>query len=169
MTALMRGGDVIGLAVVDVSTGEDVAEVRDIIFEPSEGIIGGFTLGRRGFFGRRLREVLPAEMIRSVGTHAVTIDSAAAITDPNEAPAEVAAVDRKADVTANEVMTESGRKLGRVRDVIVARWTEPEGRRLRDRRRSGWRRLRPHRHVTRRVAQHAHRARLASRTGSAPT
>ena len=125
MTALMRGGDLIGLAVVDVSTGEDVAEIRDIIFEPSEGVIGGFTLGRRGFLGRRLREVLPAGMIRSVGTHAVTIDSTAAITDPNEAPTEVANVDRKADVTANEVMTESGRTLGRVRDVIVTGGPNP--------------------------------------------
>ena len=75
MTALLRGRDVSGMPVVDVSTGEDIAEVRDVIFEPDRGVVSGFTLGARGFFGRRMRNVLPVEPVRSVGTHAVMVDS----------------------------------------------------------------------------------------------
>ena len=125
MTALMRGADVSGLPVVDLSTGEDIAEVRDLIFDPGAGVVGGFTLAKRGFLGRRMREVLPVEAVHSLGTHAVTVDSAAAVTSPDDAPPHVAAVDRKADVTANDVLTESGRNLGRVQDVILAGGPQP--------------------------------------------
>lgn len=119
MTALLRGKDVTGLPVVDLSTGEDLAEVRDLVFEPGGGAIDGFTLAKRGFLGRRMREVLPVEAVHSVGTHAVTIDSAEAITDPQAAAPAVAAPDRSADVTNNAVVTESGRDLGRVVDVVL--------------------------------------------------
>ncbi len=117
MSALLRGKDVSGLPVVDLSTGEDIAEIRDLIFDPGRGGIGGFTLAKRGIFGRRLKHVLPVERIRSVGTHAVTVDSADSITEPGAQP--VAKVDRSADVTDNMVITESGRQLGKVRDVIL--------------------------------------------------
>ena len=42
--ALMRGSDLIGRAVVDASTGEDLAEIRDVVFSPDRGAITGFTL-----------------------------------------------------------------------------------------------------------------------------
>ncbi|MGH6633800.1 MAG: PRC-barrel domain-containing protein, partial [Sphingopyxis sp.] len=92
MTALLRGKDVFGFPVVDISTGEDIAEIRDLIFEPASGGIGGFTLAKRGFFGRRMKQVLRVGAIHSVGTHAVTVDSADSITDHDVAPEEAAAV-----------------------------------------------------------------------------
>ena len=121
MTKLLRGKDVSGFPVVDVSTGDDVAEVRDLIFDPSQGLVTGFTLGKRGLFGGRRREVLPAEAISSIGTHAVMVESVDAITDPADAPHEVASsVERSADVSNDMVVTESGRELGRVRDVVLS-------------------------------------------------
>ncbi|MGI9053086.1 MAG: PRC-barrel domain-containing protein [Ilumatobacteraceae bacterium] len=121
MTALLRGKDVSGFPVVDVSTGEDIAEVRDLIFDPSKGVVSGFTLGKRGLFGGRRREVLPIEAVRSVGTHAVMVESVEAISDPADAPHEVmSSVERSADVTDDMVVTESGRQLGHVRDVVLS-------------------------------------------------
>jgi uncharacterized protein YrrD len=125
MSALLRGKDVSGLPVVDLSTGEDIAEIRDLIFDPAAGVVGGFTLAKRGFLGRRMREVLPVDAVHSLGTHAVTVDSAAALTGPADAPQDVATVDRKADVTSNDVLTESGRNLGRVHDVILTGGRRP--------------------------------------------
>ena len=37
MSALLRGKDVSGMPVVDLSTGEDIAEIRDLIFDPGRG------------------------------------------------------------------------------------------------------------------------------------
>src|SRR5262245_50578447 len=71
-TPLLRGSDLHGRPVVDLSTGEDVAEVRDVVFDVGGGRITGFTLNKRGgLFAGRLKAVLPAGEVRSVGTDAV--------------------------------------------------------------------------------------------------
>lgn len=116
--ALMRGQDLIGQPVVEIASGDDLAEIKDVIFDAAKGTITGFTLRKRGFFGRRLKNVLPIDGVSSVGTHAVMVDTADAITHPDDAP-EDAAVDRNANVLDDTVITESGRTVGTVRDVII--------------------------------------------------
>lgn len=56
---LTRGSDLIGRAVVDASTGDDLEEIKDVVFAASRGSITGFTLRVRKFFGRRLTSALP--------------------------------------------------------------------------------------------------------------
>ena len=119
--ALLRGRDVTGMPVVDISTGDDVAEIRDLIFEPAEGVVGGFTLASRGFLGRRMGQVLPVDRMRSLGTHAVTIESTGALADVESARRS----DHRGDVTNDVVVTESGRELGRVKDVILRGGPQP--------------------------------------------
>lgn len=116
--ALMRGADLIGKPVVDASTGDDLAEIRDVVFDTQAGEITGFTLRKRGFLGRRLKDVLAVDSVASVGTHAVMVEGADSLSHPDDAPDEMTA-DRKADVLKDMVITESGRSLGTVRDVIV--------------------------------------------------
>lgn len=115
---LMRGSDLIGRAVVDASTGEDLAEIRDVVFSPDRGAITGFTLRRRGFFGRRLKTVLPVGEVSSVGTDAVMVADADAISAPADAPDDMAST-RSNDVMNDDVLTISGRSLGTVKDVII--------------------------------------------------
>lgn len=122
--ALMHGADLIGRPVVDGSTGNDLAEVRDVVFDSTGGRITGFTLRKRGFLGRRLKDVLPIEAVVSVGTHAVMVDHADALAHPQDAPDDVIA-DKHDDVLSNQVITESGRTLGKVRDVIVVGGPSP--------------------------------------------
>ena len=116
--ALMHGADLIGRPVVDGSTGDDLAEIRDVVFDPAKGVITGFTLRKRGFLGRRLKDVLPIGEVASVGTHAVMVATADALTHRDDAPDDVIA-DRHDDVLSSDVITESGRTLGKVHDVIV--------------------------------------------------
>ena len=68
--------------MVDGSTGDDVAEIKDVVFDPGRGVITGFTLRKRGFLGRRLKAVLPVDQVVSVGTDAVMIDGIEALTSP---------------------------------------------------------------------------------------
>lgn len=126
MTALMRGRDLTGLPVVTLSTGEDIAEVRDLIFDPVRGQITGLTLRKRGLFGGKLKELLAVEQIHAIGSDAVMIESSDSIADPAEAPATVAdAVANPADVADDMVVTESGKDLGRVRDVVLVGGSRP--------------------------------------------
>ena len=124
MNALMRGRDLIGMPVVEISTGDDIAEIKDVIFDASQGTITGFTLRKRGFFGRKLKDVLTIAGVASVGTHAVMIDSGDAIAQADDSTS-VARVEAGGDVINDIVITESGRTLGNVKDVIVIGGSSP--------------------------------------------
>ena len=121
---LMRGSDLIGRAVVDASTGDDLAEIKDVVFTSGKGAITGFTLRRRGFFGRRLKTVLPIDAVLGVGTGAVMVANADAISDPSDTPVDMASSESN-DVLDDEVFTISGRSLGTVRDVIILGGSTP--------------------------------------------
>ena len=118
MRLLVTGSAIRGLPVVTID-GEDVAEVRDVIYSPEAGRIVGLTLNKRGFLAGRRREVLPAETIRAIGRDAVMVDDQAALTLPEDAPPDVGEPPSGRDVTGDDVLTEQGTSLGEVRDVVV--------------------------------------------------
>ena len=60
MRSLVTGSAIRGLPVVTISGGEDVAEVRDVVYSPEAGRVVGLTLNKRGFLARRRRELLSA-------------------------------------------------------------------------------------------------------------
>lgn len=122
--ALLRGADLIGHPIVDGSTGDDLAEVRDVMFDLERGTVTGFTLRKRGFLGRRMKAILPIGAVAAVGTDAVIVDGPGALTHPEDAPDE-AIPDRHGAVVEDQVITESGRALGTVRDVIVVGGPSP--------------------------------------------
>jgi uncharacterized protein YrrD len=117
--SLVTGSAIRGLPVVTVVGGDDVAEVRDVIYSPDAGRVVGLTLNKRGFFAGRRREVLPAEAIHAIGRDAVMVNDESSLSLPADAPADVGAPPSGRDVTGDEVLTEGGTSLGRVRDVVL--------------------------------------------------
>jgi len=116
---LLRGKDVIGLPVVTLG-GDDVAEVRDLVFDAGSGQVLGFTLNQRGGFLRgRSKAALAAEDVVSVGPDAVMIASTDALRDKRDAPEAVARPDAAADVSDDAVLTDTGTRLGTVTDVVL--------------------------------------------------
>jgi uncharacterized protein YrrD len=119
MKLLVSGSAIRGLPVVTIDGGEDVAEVRDVIYQPEAGRVVGLTLNKRGFLAGRRSEVLPAETIQAIGRDAVMVADERSLVPPDDAPGEVGAPPSGRDVIGNEVLTEAGASLGRVKDVIV--------------------------------------------------
>jgi len=76
---LMRGSDLIGDAVVDASTGQDLAKIKDVVFTSGQGAITGLTLCRHGLFGRRPKTVLPSTPCSASGTHIMMVANTDAI------------------------------------------------------------------------------------------
>lgn len=115
MTLLVRARELIGRPVV-THAGEDVAQVKDVVFDPSSGRVAGFTLNGRGRFAGPLKQALPIAAA-AVGPDAVMIADAGVFTDRSEV---VRAADlRDGNVLGNRVMTDTGTDLGQVLDVIV--------------------------------------------------
>ncbi len=119
MTLLMTASGINGLPVVTVGGGEDVAEVRDVIYDPGAGRLVGLTLNKRGFLAGRCRQVLPADSIHAIGRHAVMVVDESALVLPDAAPDEVAYPATERNVLGNDVLTEKGVSLGKVRDLVL--------------------------------------------------
>lgn len=119
MKLLVTGSSIRGLPVVTIAGGEDVAEVRDIIYSAEAGRIVGFSLNKRGVFSGRLREVLSIDQVHAIGRDAVMVADAERLVAPDSVSSDVGSPDRERDVTGNDVLTEAGVSLGEVRDVVV--------------------------------------------------
>lgn len=119
MNLLMTASQINGLPVVTVHGGEDVAEVRDVIYSPEAGRLVGLTLNKRGFFSGRRREVLPAEAIHAIGRDAVMILDESSLTAPEDAPDDIGHPATDRNVIGDDVLTEGGRSLGVVRDLAL--------------------------------------------------
>lgn len=123
---LIPGRALDGCPVVDVNTGEDVAEIRDVVFDSASGLLTGFTLNKRGSWSGRLRAVLPVDRVSAVGIGAVMIsDPDALVGGEDEAQDINAASKADAEVVDDLVVTESGQTLGTVHDVIIMGGASP--------------------------------------------
>jgi uncharacterized protein YrrD len=114
----MTAGQIHGLPVVTVRGGEDIAEVRDVIYDPAAGSLVGLTLNQRGFLSGRRKEMITSSSIHAIGRDAVMVMDESALMLPSES-AEVTDVDGSRNVLGNEVLTDAGVALGKVEDLIV--------------------------------------------------
>jgi sporulation protein YlmC with PRC-barrel domain len=120
--ALLRGSDLMGLPVVTMS-GDDIGEVRDVLFDATRGVLLGFTLNKRGRFRGRMAEVLSYTNVMAVGPDAVMVGGAFALTDAIdrgfEGSSETAPSNPIGDVLSDRVLTDSGEEIGSVTDVVI--------------------------------------------------
>ena len=122
---LLRASDLIGRPVVTIDEGEDVAEVKDVVYGTADAAVLGFTLNRRGFLGGPMREVVAWSDVAAVGRHAVMIATAGAITADGDLLQDVRA-SRRRNVLGSDVITDAGQRLGKVTDVVVLVDERPE-------------------------------------------
>lgn len=118
MNLLLRVSEVVERPVVTLG-GDDVAQVRDVVFSGSDGEVVGFTLAKRGRFGGRLREVLPWRGVAALGPDAVIITDESALSFEPITPVDGAAEQGDGDVLGDKVITDSGVELGRVIDAVI--------------------------------------------------
>ena len=117
MSILMRAREITGRPVVTLDTADDVAEVKDVVFDHRSAALVGFTLNRRGFLGSPLGSVLPWSRVAALGPDAVMVPGASALGEGDAAMAEAGSHER--DVIGATVMTDAGTALGTVVDVVL--------------------------------------------------
>lgn len=119
MSTLIRASALAKLPVVTFA-GEDIAQIKDIVYAANGGHIGAFTLAGRGIFAGPLKVSLPWASVVGLGPDALIIESE----DVLQPTADVigsagAGATGGGDILRSEVLTDSGTSLGRVVDVIV--------------------------------------------------
>lgn len=119
MSRLLRTSEIIKLPVVTYA-GDDIAQIKDVVYAAGGGAVGGFTLAGRGLFAGPLKQSLAWPAVGALGRDAVMIRDENALT-PTEAVLDASAVSGGSggDVLGSRVLTDAGVDLGKVVDVVV--------------------------------------------------
>ncbi|AYV25654.1 PRC-barrel domain protein [Streptomyces sp. ADI95-16] len=123
MTGYVRASEIAKLPVVTLG-GEDVAQVKDIVFDAAHGGVRCFTLSGRGVFSGPLKRELLWNRVHSLGPDAVMIRDESALADDDQA-AKDAKASGAGNVIGAQVMTEGGTGLGEIVDVIIGSGRKP--------------------------------------------
>ncbi|MGF1595992.1 MAG: PRC-barrel domain-containing protein [Acidimicrobiales bacterium] len=123
---LVRASRLGGLPVVAIDGGEDVAEIRDIVFDGDHHRLVGFTLNKRGWFRGRLRQSLDASAVHAIGPDAVMVRAETDLTATDDAPAPLSDPAARRKVLGVRVLSADGTELGRVSDMVVSTGARPE-------------------------------------------
>jgi sporulation protein YlmC with PRC-barrel domain len=124
MSLLMRASEIAKRPVVTL-LGEDVAQIKDIVYADGGGQIGGFTLNGRGRLSGPMKVSLAWGAVVALGPDAVMIEDESVLVDRHEfltqevEPREGSAGRGGGDILGSRVLTDAGRDLGKVLDVII--------------------------------------------------
>lgn len=119
MSTLLRATDLNGLVVVTLH-GDEIADVKDVVWGAQGGSVLAFTLNKRGLLGGPMKQVLTWEALHWVGPDAVMVPDADVLVHRKEVRiSDGGRGGGGGDVLGDDVLTEDGRRLGRVVDVII--------------------------------------------------
>jgi len=105
--------------MVDIEAAEKMGTIEKLILDPDARRVAGFVIVTGGGFpGNKERTTVPASAVHAIGPDAVTVkrDEAGA-----DAITRLEGLPRGSDVIGRKVVTEDGRYLGKVDDVLIER------------------------------------------------
>ncbi len=119
MSRLMRTSEIEKRPVVTMA-GEDVAQIKDIVYSSGGGAVGGFTLAGRGLFAGPMKQGLIWASVFALGADAVMIGDEDVL-DPIQSVLDASASSGGSggNVLGSRVLTDEGTDLGSVVDVII--------------------------------------------------
>ncbi|MDI9889217.1 PRC-barrel domain-containing protein [Streptomyces sp. HNM0645] len=104
----------------------DVADVKDIVFDPVKGGISCFTLKDRGLSAGPLKRALLWKKVHALGPDAVMIRDEAVLEDDEEAVRQQLDAPGWGNVLGARMLTEEGTSLGTVTDVVLETGRTPK-------------------------------------------
>ncbi|MGP3966295.1 PRC-barrel domain-containing protein [Streptomyces sp. 6N223] len=122
--AYVRASEIVKKPVVTLG-GEDVGQVKDIVFDPARGSVRCFTLSGRGLLAGPLKRALLWEKVHALGPDAVVIPDERALEDDDRA-AKMPRSARGGNVLGARVMTDDGTDLGKIVDAVVETGRRPQ-------------------------------------------
>src|SRR5438067_208485 len=116
---MIRVTELAGRPVIDIDAAEKMGTIDKLILDPDGRRVAGFIVTSGGGFpGNKERTTIPAAAVHAIGPDAVTVKrdeaGSADIARLEELP-------RGSDVIGRKIVTEDGRYLGKVDDVLIER------------------------------------------------
>lgn len=118
---LCTGKSLIGKPIIALNDGTEIGQTHDVVYNPRDGRLIGFTLLQgASLFNRGDTYWLPAEEIHALGEDAVTIQTAEHVIRV-EGDVNAYAAQAGDHVLGKRLMTEDGKFLGAIDDVLIER------------------------------------------------
>lgn len=108
---------ILGLPVIEISTGNQLGNVSAIVINPDQGKVESFLLNREKWYGEM--RSLPFGAVLGVGEFAVTVQNGSDVFPVSEKTDLAAILEKGIQVVNAGVMTKSGRYVGTVAEFVV--------------------------------------------------
>ncbi len=122
---LVLASELTGRPVVAIDCGDDVAEVKDVVFDPVSREVEGFTLNKRGWFRGKLKATLPTSAVTAIGPAAVMVASGDDLVSASDAPEVLQDSHDSISVLGSRVLSRDGEDLGEIADVVLETGASP--------------------------------------------
>src|ERR1044071_9041517 len=115
---MIKGSQLIGRCVIDMEAAERLGKIREIIVQRDGERVAGFVIAHGetivGSGGKR--RVIPASAVHSIGPDAMTVRGSSM-----QELAELDNLPRMSDIIGHKMITQSGRLLGVIDDMLINR------------------------------------------------
>ncbi len=122
---LVLASELTGRPVVAIDCGDDIAEVKDVVYDPVSRELDGFTLNKRGWFRGNLSETLPTSAVSAIGPAAVMVDSADDLVAVDDTPDPLKPSHDAVPILGARVLSRDGEDLGEIADVVLETGAAP--------------------------------------------
>jgi uncharacterized protein YrrD len=115
---MIRANELVGRAVVDMDAAERLGHIKEIIVDREGHHVAGFVVARgESIFGGGTRRTIPASALHVIGPDAITIRGSAIKQNTDD----LKSLPRVSDIIGRKMVTQSGRLLGSIGDVLIER------------------------------------------------
>jgi sporulation protein YlmC with PRC-barrel domain len=117
---MVRATELAGRAVIDIDAAERIGSLDKLILDPEGRRVAGFVVSRggSGFPGSKEQVLIPASSVRAIGPDAITIRQS---TVSGRDITRLESLPRGSDLIGRKIVSEDGRFLGKVSDVLIDR------------------------------------------------
>ncbi|MHB8508138.1 MAG: PRC-barrel domain-containing protein [Candidatus Dormibacteria bacterium] len=113
---MLRLGEVIGRAVVDMEAAEKVGSIKEVVLDFERRRVAGFIVEKgQSLLGEGHQLMIPAASVHSVGPDAVTINGPSGMPSDGE----VTGMPRRRDLLGRKVVGQGGKMYGHISDVLI--------------------------------------------------
>jgi uncharacterized protein YrrD len=115
---MIKGSQLLGRAVIDIEAAERLGKIKEIIVQRDGERVAGFVVVHGETIVRTAgkRRMIPASAVHSIGPDAMTVRGSAM-----QELAELDNLPRMSDIIGHKMVTQSGRLLGIIDDVLINR------------------------------------------------
>lgn len=115
---MIKGSELVGRAVIDMDAAEQLGKIKEVIVQQDGERVAGFVVlhGENVLGTGGTRRTIPASVLNAIGPDAIVVHGG----DVADHPAtELDALPRMSDVIGHKMVTQTGRLLGSIDDILI--------------------------------------------------